>query len=80
MPKNDNVLKHFLIEKGIPILALLIVSFVLLYGNDLWYSREKGEQLDRRQIRLEEGQKHTNETLKDIKGIMIKYFEGKTGG
>lgn len=77
MTKNDSTLKNFLIEKGIPTLALLIVSFVLLYGNNLWYSREKGEQLEKTQIRLEEGQKHTNEKLEDIKTILLQFAQSR---
>lgn len=69
-------------------LAIALASYVGLYGKDKFFPKERGEAVEKEQIKIQADlehrhqlhlleQKHTNEKLDDLK-IMIKaYYEEK---
>ncbi len=64
-------------------LATWVGTYVVLYGDDRWFAKEKGEELEKKQIVLEQQlqhrhelhiieNEHTKEQLKEIKEIVSK--------
>ncbi len=71
-------------------LGALVLSFVVLYGNDVWFSRDKGEELEKQQVLIEidskhrdemimQEVKHINEHLVDLKTMFKDYVKHKEG-
>lgn len=67
-------------------LGALAVLLVVLYGDDRWFSKDRGEEVERKLVLTEvdskhrdemimQEQKHTNQGVADIKTLLIDHFK-----
>ena len=64
-------------------LMILIGGYLVLYGDDRWFAKKRGEAIEKKQIVLEQQlqhrhelhmveQKHANEKLDELKVIVLR--------
>lgn len=68
MTQKQSAIKNYLtsttfFHAALTVLVLLILGYVALYGDDRWFSKEKGLAIEKRQVIIESDSKHRDDLI-----------------